>query len=58
MRKATKKGIMLRQANNSPKLQRNEVEKNRRMHMKDLYGKLAVLIPTPPSKVRRSTNID
>ncbi|XP_034700132.1 transcription factor bHLH168-like [Vitis riparia] len=50
IKKLAKKGSMTRRASNSPKLHRNEIEKNRRMSMKDLYARLAFQIPTAPSK--------
>ena len=34
--------------NNLPKLDRNALERNRRMYMKDLFSKLAYLIPIQP----------
>lgn len=55
IKKLAKKGSMTRRASNSPKLHRNEIEKNRRMSMKDLYARLAFQIPTAPSKVRPTT---
>ncbi|XP_034686718.1 transcription factor bHLH168-like [Vitis riparia] len=53
--KLVKEESMPRQRSNLSKLDRSAVERNRRMHMKDLFSRLAFLVPTRPSKKRIET---
>ncbi|RVX10614.1 Transcription factor bHLH167 [Vitis vinifera] len=56
--KLAKEESMPRQRSNLSKLDRSAVERNRRMHMKDLFSRLAFLVPTRPSKSSLHVSLD